>query len=106
MTTDTALALLAEALQYVNDRHTHYVQSVNESVQDVPCKRCELAYRITALLDSAPDAYAVRNDQGFYSGVWRDLETAQSVLAKGQPSHNEVIVPMLALPPLPKGDIK
>jgi len=44
-----------------------------------------------------PDAYAVKNDQGYYAGIWRDLETAKNVLSKGQPSHNEVIVPMIEL---------
>jgi len=39
-----------------------------------------------------PDAYAVRNDQGFWAGIWNDRETAESVKDKGQPAHKEQIV--------------
>lgn len=39
-----------------------------------------------------PDAYAVRNDQGFWSGIWNDRDTALHVINKGQPSHHEKLV--------------
>jgi len=39
-----------------------------------------------------PDAYALRNDQGYWVGLWSSRETAESAKAKGQPSHNEQVV--------------
>ena len=52
--------------------------------------------------ESSADAFAVRNDQGYWVGIWNDKAIAQSVVARSQPSHNEVIVPIKVLPPLPK----
>lgn len=45
-----------------------------------------------------PTAYAIRNNQGYWCGIWHDEATARSVLAKGQPSHGETIVPLYEHP--------
>src|SRR5688572_29439692 len=41
-----------------------------------------------------PLAYGVRNDQGFWVGVWTTREAADYVKSKGQPSHHEEVVPL------------
>ena len=41
-----------------------------------------------------PYAYAVENDQGYIVGCWKDSSVAESVVAKGNPSHHERIVPL------------
>lgn len=46
-----------------------------------------------------PDAYAVRNNEGYWCGIWNDRSIAEQVVAKGQPSHGEVIVELYAAPP-------
>lgn len=37
-------------------------------------------------------AFGVRNDQGFWVGIWNDRETAAQVVSKGQPAHHEQVV--------------
>jgi len=49
-----------------------------------------------------PDGYAVKDDQGYYVGIWKDLENAELVLSKSKPSDGEFIVPMIELELLPK----
>ena len=44
-----------------------------------------------------PTAFAVRNDQGYWVGVWNDREMAEHVISKLPPSGNEAIVPVKAL---------
>ena len=49
---DTPLTLLAEALPYVQEKHLHSVIWIDGAKNPVKCERCELAARITAMLDS------------------------------------------------------
>lgn len=42
-----------------------------------------------------PDAWAVRNNEGFWVGIWNDREIAESIAKRGQPSHGECILPMM-----------
>ena len=44
-----------------------------------------------------PTAFAVRNDQGYWVGIWNDREMAEHVLSKLPPSGNEAIIPVKAL---------
>lgn len=39
-----------------------------------------------------PAAYAVRNNQGYWAGIWNDRKTAELVQTKGQPDHGEKII--------------
>lgn len=41
-----------------------------------------------------PIAYAVRNDQGYWVGIFNNEETANFVAGKGQPSHNQYVTPL------------
>ena len=41
-----------------------------------------------------PYAYLVVNDQGYIVGGWKEKEIADEVCAKGQPSHNQTVVPV------------
>lgn len=53
-----------------------------------------------SLTSNAPsaDAWAVRNNQGYWVGIWNDKETAEKICAAGQPSHGQVVVPVMVLP--------
>lgn len=37
-------------------------------------------------------AYAIRNDQGYWTGIWNTREMAEKILKRGQASHRECIV--------------
>lgn len=54
--------------------------------------------------ETGPTAYAVRNDQGYWIGIWNDSKTAKEIVErgkkKGQAAHNEQVVPLVALPAL------
>ena len=41
-----------------------------------------------------PFAYLVVNDQGYIVCAYRELNLAERLIAKGQPTHNEKIVPV------------
>jgi len=72
----------------------------DQSAANSACER--LIAAVEALLNvgqkessAKPDttaAYAVRNDQGYYVGIWNTREMAELGLAKGQPSHRERVV--------------
>lgn len=37
-------------------------------------------------------AYAVQNVDGYWTGIWNEKEIAESIAARGQPSHGERVV--------------
>ena len=39
-------------------------------------------------------AYAIRNDQRYWAGIWNDKSIAELILAKGLTSHGEAIIPL------------
>jgi len=45
-----------------------------------------------------PHGYAVENDQGFFVGIWKSRRIAEDMVRKGQPSHNERVVPLYQQP--------
>lgn len=47
--------------------------------------------------NSAPAAvfYGVRNDQGFWAGLWNDRANAELVVSKGQRAHGERVVELV-----------
>lgn len=42
-------------------------------------------------------AYAVRNNEGYWVGIWNDRASADIVLSKGQPTHGERVVVLCEL---------
>ena len=44
------------------------------------------------LSETAPTAFAIRNDQGYWPGIYNERAVAKAVLAKGTPSHHEKII--------------
>lgn len=59
-------------------------------------QRDEYERRVERLVTAAPVAYAVRNDQGYWVGIWNTREEAERVRDKGVPSHDEIIVELYA----------
>ncbi|HZF19469.1 MAG TPA: hypothetical protein VE008_07160 [Burkholderiales bacterium] len=49
-------------------------------------------------MKTAPHGYAVENDQGYFVGIWKSQRIAEDMVAKGQPSHNERVVPLYRHP--------
>lgn len=47
-------------------------------------------------------AFALRNDQGYWVGIWNDRATAEQIKAKGQPSHGERIVELRVISEEPR----
>lgn len=47
-------------------------------------------------------AFALRNDQGYWCGIWNDRATAEQIKAKGQPSHSERIVELRVISEEPR----
>lgn len=41
-----------------------------------------------------PIAFGIVNDDGFWTGIWKDRGTAQEILTRGQLSHKEIIIPI------------
>jgi hypothetical protein len=52
-----------------------------------------------AKVEATPCAYAVRNADGYWCGIWNTRATAEGVMARGQPSHGEQVVPLFEAPP-------
>ncbi len=48
-------------------------------------------------ITATPDAWAVRNNQGHWVGIWNDKELADKVAADGHHSHGQVVVPVALL---------
>lgn len=44
--------------------------------------------------DVPPFAHIVVNDQGYIVGAWRRREDADAIVAKGQASHHDRVVPV------------
>lgn len=44
-------------------------------------------------------AWAVRNNEGYWIGIWNDRETAERVKGEGQPSHGQQVVEVIIKEP-------
>lgn len=46
-----------------------------------------------------PVYYAVRNNEGYWRGIWNDRAIAETIAASGQPSHGEQVVELVERAP-------
>lgn len=80
-----ARELLTECLKWFREPAGTFEQEIDLTRRIDEC---------LAAPDDAVQGFAVRNDQGYWIGIWNDKGIAETV-AKGQPpSHNCEVVPV------------
>jgi hypothetical protein len=63
-----------------------------QTMTDIPVPRGQVPPRRNP--GQPPIAFGIINDQGYWVGIWNDRYAAELVLARGQPTHGERIVPL------------